>query len=254
MIINQPTEFNTCMAKSAAKACKTASYGIKRALPSLHPDHLIEAIDRNLTNSLARSLILEEAAGDAPQPPRHRSASPADPAPAIRKHLVSAQIGVVAGYVGQVRTVRGQLTETHAAISKQNTHSLAADLRDRIRDPMHALSDVEVKSVDGFQGREKEVIVLSCTRSNAGGDIGFLQDVRRLNVAVTRARRGLIVVGNAQCLARGSQRWGSFLRLLHEHHAIVPAAAFAPYLATCTALPNAIPSDFTSDYDFLKSI
>ena len=47
-------------------------------------------------------------------------------------------------------------------------------------------SDIEVNSVDGFQGREKEAIFLSCARS--GDHIGFLSDVRRLNVAITRAR------------------------------------------------------------------
>ena len=53
---------------------------------------------------------------------------------------------------------------------------------------------LEIKSVDGFQGREKEVIVLSLVRSNKSKSIGFLVENRRLNVAVTRARRQLIVI------------------------------------------------------------
>ena len=53
---------------------------------------------------------------------------------------------------------------------------------------------LEIKSVDGFQGREKEVIVLSLVRSNKSKNIGFLVENRRLNVAVTRARRQLIVI------------------------------------------------------------
>ena len=53
---------------------------------------------------------------------------------------------------------------------------------------------LEIKSVDGFQGREKEVIVLSLVRSNKSKQIGFLVENRRLNVAVTRARRQLVVI------------------------------------------------------------
>ena len=60
---------------------------------------------------------------------------------------------------------------------------------------------LEIDSVDGFQGREKEVVVLSLVRSNTEGEIGFLADVRRMNVALTRARRKLLVVGDSATLA-----------------------------------------------------
>ncbi|XP_017547494.2 DNA-binding protein SMUBP-2 [Pygocentrus nattereri] len=58
--------------------------------------------------------------------------------------------------------------------------------------------DLEIRSVDGFQGREKEAVLLSLVRSNRKGEVGFLAEDRRLNVAVTRARRQLMVVCDSQ--------------------------------------------------------
>jgi len=62
---------------------------------------------------------------------------------------------------------------------------------------------VEVDTVDGFQGREKEVVLVSLVRSNERGEIGFLDEPRRFNVALTRARRKAIVVGDAHTVRRG---------------------------------------------------
>lgn len=61
--------------------------------------------------------------------------------------------------------------------------------------------EIEVKTVDGYQGREKEVIVLSFVRSNKRGEIGFLKDLRRLNVSLTRAKRKLILIGDSSTLS-----------------------------------------------------
>jgi superfamily I DNA and/or RNA helicase len=61
---------------------------------------------------------------------------------------------------------------------------------------------LEVDTVDGFQGREKEAVVVSLTRANQAGEVGFLADVRRMNVALTRARKKLVVVGDGATVAR----------------------------------------------------
>ncbi|NXM68862.1 SMBP2 protein, partial [Serilophus lunatus] len=76
----------------------------------------------------------------------------------------------------------------------------------------HSHPELEIKSVDGFQGREKEAVILSFVRSNRKGEVGFLAEERRINVAVTRARRHVAVVCDSRTV--GSQ---PFLRRLLEH-------------------------------------
>jgi ATP-dependent RNA/DNA helicase IGHMBP2 len=61
---------------------------------------------------------------------------------------------------------------------------------------------LEVGTVDGFQGREKEIVIVSLVRSNEQGEVGFLGDTRRMNVAMTRARRLLIVIGDSATIGR----------------------------------------------------
>jgi superfamily I DNA and/or RNA helicase len=71
-----------------------------------------------------------------------------------------------------------------------------------LRERIEALSpEVEVDTVDAFQGREKDAVLVSLTRSNAEGQLGFLTDLRRINVAMTRARRHLFVVGDSATLS-----------------------------------------------------
>src|SRR6266404_5888171 len=72
----------------------------------------------------------------------------------------------------------------------------------RLRELLNDVSELEIDTVDGFQGREKEAVVVSLVRSNEQGDLGFVADIRRINVALTRARKKLIVVGDSATIAR----------------------------------------------------
>ncbi|KAG2302149.1 hypothetical protein Bca52824_030800 [Brassica carinata] len=67
---------------------------------------------------------------------------------------------------------------------------------------LNKLSNLQVASVDSFQGREKDYIILSCVRSNGHQGSGFLNDPRRLNVALTRARYGIVILGNPKVLSK----------------------------------------------------
>ena len=81
--------------------------------------------------------------------------------------------------------------------------------------------EVEINTVDGYQGREKDVIIMSCVRAvSPSAGIGFLADIRRMNVALTRARVGLFVVGCEQAL-RANEKWAMLIEHARETGALV---------------------------------
>ncbi|KAF9162609.1 DEAD-box type RNA helicase [Actinomortierella ambigua] len=72
------------------------------------------------------------------------------------------------------------------------------------------LEAIDFNTVDGFQGQEKDLIIFSCVRASSGGRVGFLSDIRRMNVALTRARQSLFILGHADTLRR-ERIWGDLV-------------------------------------------
>ncbi|RLV87006.1 Helicase SEN1 [Meyerozyma sp. JA9] len=72
-------------------------------------------------------------------------------------------------------------------------------------------NEIDFNTVDGYQGQEKEIIIMSCVRASETGNVGFLSDVRRMNVALTRARTTLWILGNAKSLMRNNV-WSRLLQ------------------------------------------
>ena len=101
-------------------------------------------------------------------------------------------VGVISPYRAQVQYLRSQLRK-----------------KEYFKPFRHLIS---VNTVDGFQGQERDIIVISLVRSNDEGQIGFLRDLRRMNVAITRARMKLIIIGDPQTMTRHP-----FYRKLYEY-------------------------------------
>ena len=107
-------------------------------------------------------------------------------------HFCGTPGAIIAFYAEQVRRIRAELDDEG---------SLSNRALKRMKTPS-TFDRPGVHSVDSFQGSEADVVVLSAVRANANGSVGFLSDKRRLNVALTRARRLCIVLGNLDTLAQ----------------------------------------------------
>ena len=119
----------------------------------------------------------------------------------LRIGVTPAQIGVITPYDGQRKYVTDHMRRAGTLASK-------------------LYESIEVASVDAFQGREKDFILVSCVRSSESQGIGFLSDPRRLNVALTRARLGLILFGNPRVLCK-NPLWAALLLHFKERETLV---------------------------------
>jgi len=109
--------------------------------------------------------------------------------------LRGENIGIIAPYKSQISLLTRLLTKD----MDMRSHLIEELGKPRAME----VANVEVKTVDGFEGREKDVIIFSTVRNNSAGYIGFLADRRRLNVGLTRAKRALFVLGSMSTLENG---------------------------------------------------
>jgi senataxin len=126
------------------------------------------------------------------------------------------KVGIITPYKSQLRELKSQFSYKYGA---------------------NIIDEIDFNTTDAFQGRESEVIIFSCVRASPAGGIGFLQDIRRMNVGLTRAKSSLWVLGNSQSLMRGEfwkklvvdaqerKRYtaGNVMRMLSEHSSKYPA-------------------------------
>jgi ATP-dependent RNA/DNA helicase IGHMBP2 len=141
-------------------------------------DRALDAAPLELVDTAGRGFEDETPPGsDSKQNPGEAELAAAEVRRILALGVLAADIAVISPYDGQVQRLRELL-----AIEVER--------------------GLEVDTVDGFQGREKEAVVVSLVRSNDAGEVGFLADVRRMNVALTRARAKLVVVGDGATIAR----------------------------------------------------
>lgn len=87
------------------------------------------------------------------------------------------------------------------------------------------LKNVAIETIDSYQGRQVDVVILSCVRAGSGGGLGFVNDVRRMNVAITRARKSLWILG-ALATLRANKEWKALIQDAEERKLVVsPACA-----------------------------
>ncbi|PQE33848.1 helicase sen1 protein [Rutstroemia sp. NJR-2017a WRK4] len=102
------------------------------------------------------------------------------------------------GKIGIITTYKAQLNELKNRFQRRYGEGI--------------FEEIEFNTTDAFQGREREIIIFSCVRAQATGGIGFLNDIRRMNVGLTRAKSSLWVLGDSRALEQG-QFWS---RLIHD--------------------------------------
>ncbi|KAL4464082.1 hypothetical protein ABPG74_006019 [Tetrahymena malaccensis] len=126
------------------------------------------------------------------------------------------QIGVITPYDAQKRRIKTELSN----LQKINPQIFGQGYPNDFKQNKYQNNTIEVDTIDGYQGMEKDLIIISTVRSNNKCSIGFLKDPRRMNVALTRAKRGLIIVGNLNTLQKDSN-WRDFITWVNANKAVI---------------------------------
>lgn len=125
-------------------------------------------------------------------------------------------IGVMTGYAAQ-RDLIVKALENNKVINpnqrKTNKYIDKEDLSEKKNVTVCNVNGIIVATIDAYQGREMNFVLLSCVRSNEGGNIGFMSDKRRMNVALTRAKYSFIICGDARCMS-SNKLWREYIEEL----------------------------------------
>lgn len=119
----------------------------------------------------------------------------------------AGQVNLAVHILSLLRTPRNEQEENNAVSEEDLGNCSVAILTPysrqvkALKDAMPSAKNISVSTIDGFQGREGDVVIFSTVRCNAKGDIGFVEDAKRLNVAWTRPRLGLIILGDRRTLS-----------------------------------------------------
>ena len=124
----------------------------------------------------------------------------------LRGYDLPESIGIISPYKAQIELLKRLLEKSGMDFNIKNR--------------------ITVNTIDGFQGQERDLIYISLVRSNESGEIGFLSDERRMNVALTRAKRKLVVVGDSGTIAVKNQFYNKFIDYIHEIEAYKSAFEF----------------------------
>ncbi|CAX42978.1 helicase, putative [Candida dubliniensis CD36] len=162
--------------------------------PPLTPYRFFDILGKHEKNELTRSLFNTDEAMVALQlTDKLMQIIPQD--------KFSGNVGIISPYKEQIRKIKEVFVRKYGK-------------------PI--LDEIDFNTVDGFQGQEKEIIIMSCVRASATGNVGFLSDVRRMNVALTRAKTTLWILGNKESLSR-NEVWRKLLTDADERKCVTQA-------------------------------